>query len=435
LQNSEKSPTIISIVRTFGRIGLLSFGGPAAQIALIHQEIVINKNWLSERQFLNALSFCMLLPGPEAMQLATYSGWRLHGRIGGLIAGLLFILPGSILVLALSSIYAIYGDVPIVQSVFVGIKATVVIIVLNALIQITKRALQQQIHWYIAGLSFIAFFFFSLPFPLVIFTAALTGFLLTRFQITAYDPITEKSQSKNTIHLNKTVSTILTWLIIWLGPLVLVSFVFGWNSVLTQLGYFFSKLAIVTFGGAYSVLAYMAQEVVQHYQWLDAQEMLDGLGLAETTNGPLILVNQFVGYIAAYRFGHGDHFVLGVAGAFIALWATFAPCFLWIFAGAPYIEKLHDLPDLKGAFDSITAAVVGVILNLTVWFSLHVFFSTVIKNQIGPLVLWLPEINTLEWMSLSIAIIAAFALLYFRLGIFYVLVITGSFSLIWHLLI
>ena len=269
---------------------------------------------------------------------------------------------------------------------------------------------------------------------MVLFFAAITGFLLAKYQLETDNNPASQPKSKNTVALRQTLTTIGVWLFIWLAPLFFIYIIFGWDNVFTQLGYFFSKLAVVTFGGAYSVLAYMAQEVVQNYSWLTAQEMLDGLGLAETTNGPLILVNEFVGFIAAYRFGQGYPLFLGIIGATVTLWATFCPCFLWIFAGAPYIVKLQNLPKLKGALDGVTAAVVGVILNLTVWFSLHVFFATVKKIMIGPIILWWPDPNTLDWTSIALAATAAVALLYFRLTLLWVLIITSCLALGWHLL-
>ena len=327
------APSFNEAVKTFAAIGLLSFGGPAAQIALMHRVLVDEREWLSEEQFLGALSFCMLLPGPEAMQLATYTGWRLHGIKGGLAAGLLFVLPGALLVLALAAVYAAFGEVPAVQAIFVGIKAAVLIIVVEALLRVAKRALRRPAHWILAGCSFIAFFFLSLPFPLVIFLAALAGFLLSVQQSAPFDASAEPADPLGRRDLGRSIATIATWLLIWLGPLLAVALAFGPDHVVTQLGVFFSKLAVVTFGGAYAVLAYMAQEVVQNHGWLSAGEMLDGLGLAETTNGPLILVTEFVGFLAAYRFGGGSPMLMGIVGAAVTLWATFAPCFLWIFAG------------------------------------------------------------------------------------------------------
>ena len=391
-------------LRTWTKIGLLSFGGPTAQIALMHRIIVEEKKWLSEQHYLNALSFCMLLPGPEAMQLATYSGWRLHGLRGGLAAGLLFVLPGAAVVMSLSMIYASFGKVPLVEALFYGIKAAVLVIVVEALLRISKRALKQPAHWAIAAASFVGIFFLDLPFPIIIAAAAVIGLLIASDVKQDEQPIMLPQGSFGT-----TVQVIAVWLAIWFVPLIAIAAVFGPQHILAQLGWFFSKLAMVTFGGAYAVLAYMAQDVVTKHQWLEAGQMLDGLGLAETTPGPLILVTQFVGYVAAFKKGG---ILVGALGALVALWATFAPCFLWIFAGAPYIEWIISKPRLRGALAGITAAVVGVILNLTVWFGLHVFFGKVTPQSTGWLKLWVPELATLDWRIVVLAAISGILLLY-----------------------
>ena len=328
----------------WARIGVLSFGGPTAQIALMHRIIVDEKKWLDEPHYLSALSFCMLLPGPEAMQLATYVGWRLHGLKGGLAAGLLFVLPGALVVLALSMIYAAFGNVPIVEAIFFGIKAAVLVIVIEALLRISKRALKLREHWIIAALSFIAIFFLNAPFPLIVLAAAVFGF----FRATEAAVAGQSSLVPAMISTSKTLRTIGIWLVIWFVPLIAIAVVFGRDHVLSQMSLFFSKLAVVTFGGAYAVLAYMGQDVVTRYGWLDAGAMMDGLGLAETTPGPLILVTEFVGYLAAYRHGGGPAVGMGLLGAFVALWATFAPCFLWIFAGAPVHRVDHTTAAPQG---------------------------------------------------------------------------------------
>lgn len=426
----EESPSFAEAIRVWLRIGLLSFGGPTAQIALMHREVVEKKGWLDEKTFLNALSFCMLLPGPEAMQLATYTGWRLHGLAGGLAAGLLFVLPGAFLVLLLASIYAAFGEVALVQAIFVGIKAAVLVIVIEALLRVAKRALKRRVDWVIAGLSFIAIFFLALPFPMVILLAAIAGYLAVNGESEDSRPPMDGSKAT----LGQALRTAATWLLVWLIPLFAVALAFGTDHVLSELALFFSKLAVVTFGGAYAVLAYMTQEVVQNHGWLSAGEMLDGLGLAETTNGPLILVTEFVGYLAAFRFGEGPPVLMGLLGAAVTLWATFVPCFLWVFTGAPFIERLQSMPRLSGALHGVTAAVVGVILNLSVWFGLHVFFAAVQKSALGPFTLWLPDIASIDWLSLALALIAAAALLWRHLGLAWTLVLTGGLSLIWHLL-
>jgi len=383
-------PSIADATRVWWKIGILSFGGPAAQIALMHKEVVDDRKWLSEQQFLNALSFCMLLPGPEAMQLATYAGWRLHGTIGGLIAGLLFVIPGAAVIMTLAAIYSIFGNVPLVDALFYGIKAAVLVIVVEALLRVSKKALKQGQHWVIAGAAFVGIFFLTIPYPLIVLMAGLYGL------ITAPTRVAQDTVDMAHVSVRKTAGTIILWLAIWLLPLLALTWL-GAPDLLVQVGRFFSTLAIVTFGGAYAVLAYMAQDVVVQFGWLSAGEMIDALGLAESTPGPLILVTQFVGFLAGFQDGGLG---LGVIAAIVALWVTFAPCFLWIFAGAPYIEWISNQPRLQGALKAITAAVVGVILNLSVWFTLHVLFATVTREQRGPFTLWLPELATIEWLAL-----------------------------------
>ena len=403
--SADGGPTFAEAFATWARIGILSFGGPTAQIALMHRVVVEEKKWLDEAHYLNALSFCMLLPGPEAMQLATYAGWRLHGLAGGLAAGLLFVLPGAVVVLALSMIYAAFGQVPIVEAIFFGIKAAVLVIVVEALLRIARRALTLTEHWAIAGLSFVAIFFLALPFPLIVFAAGLFGFVRARGESQA-----SVAPSK-LAPLSQTLRTIAAWLAVWLTPLLALSAIIGRDHILTQLGWFFSKLAVVTFGGAYAVLAYMGQDVVVRHGWLEAGQMLDGLGLAETTPGPLILVTEFVGFLAAWRAGGEAAWMLGLLGAMTALWATFVPCFLWIFAGAPYVEWINAQPRLRGALTAITAAVVGVIFNLALWFALHVFFAEVRLIELGVLKLWTPTLATLDWRVIALASVSGFLLL------------------------
>ncbi|EDZ41515.1 MAG: chromate efflux transporter [Rhodobacteraceae bacterium] len=400
------------LVRTFGKIGCLSFGGPAAQIALMHKELVESRKWLSEQDFLSGLSFCMLLPGPEAMQLATYSGWRLRGTLGGLIAGLLFVLPGALVILALGAIYVAYGDVPVVQTLFLGVKAAVLAVVLEALIKVAKRAFKSSLHWALAIASFIAIFVFALPFPAVISVAALIGYLTT-----------PKASHISTprVPFSQTAMTILIWLTIWWAPILFLGLIIG-QDFLFQLAIFFSKLATVTFGGAYAVLAFMGQEVVQNLNWVSADEMIDGLGLAETTPGPLILVTQFVGFLAGYNTGGTS---LAVLAACVTLWATFVPCFLWIFAGAPYIALISAQPRLSGALSAITAAVVGVIANLSIWFALNVIFADVERANYG----WVPDFVTLDWRTLVLSVVAAILLLRLNIGLLKVLAISALLAL------
>ena len=415
-------------LRVWARIGCLSFGGPAGQIALMHREVVEERGWLSEKEYLSALNFCMLLPGPEAMQLATYCGWRLHGLSGGLAAGLLFIVPGACIVLALAMAYAVLGNVPIVEAVFVGVKAAVLVIVIEALIKIARRALDGRPHWLIAAAAFVAIFFFAAPFPLIVLGAGLVGLALARRGASAPAP-----QPRETISLSRTLRTCLVWLAIWLLPLAALWGALGSQHVLTQIGVFFSKLAVVTFGGAYAVLAYMGQAAVETHGWLRPGEMLDGLGLAETTPGPLILVTEFVGFLAAARADGGLSLLMGCVGAAVTLWMTFAPCFLWIFTGAPYVVRLGQMPRLSGALQGITAAVVGVILNLSIWFSLHVLTPGIEERWAGPLRYWALPQSGFDWMAVTLAVVAAAALLALQQGVLRTLALCAALALAWHM--
>jgi len=412
------TPTFGEALRVWWRIGLLSFGGPAAQIALMHREVVEQRNWLTEQQYLNALSFCMLLPGPEAMQLATYAGWRLHGVKGGLAAGLAFVLPGAAVVLILSMIYAAFGQVPLVAALFLGVKAAVLVIVIEALMRIAKRALTGKAAWLIAGSAFVAIFFLALPFPLIVLAAGIIGFFRAK-------EIQESASPVIATTTQETLRTIALWLSIWIIPLLALAAALGKGHLLTTLGWFFSKLAVVTFGGAYAVLAYMGQDVVTGYGWLEAGQMMDGLGLAETTPGPLILVTEFVGYTAAHN---ASGIGLGLAGATVALWATFAPCFLWIFAAAPYVDWINAQPRLRGALSAITAAVVGVIANLALWFGLHVFFGEVTRQETGPFTLWLPDLSSLDWRVVVLAGVSGWLLLYRHWGVPVVLALAAGLA-------
>jgi chromate transporter len=412
------TPSFAELTRTFARIGCLSFGGPAAQIALMHRVILDEKRWVSEADYLRALSFCMLLPGPEAMQLATWIGWRLHGVKGGLVAGGLFVLPGAFVVLALSLIYAAFGQVPLIAALFTGVQAAVIAIVIEALIRVSKRALKSREAYVIAFAAFAGLFLLKLPFPVIILAAGVWGFIRTARHThgTARDPAPPAA-------LARSLKAGAVWLAIWLiplGALILLT-----PGRLAEIGIFFSKLAVLTFGGAYAVLAWMAQEVVEAKNWLTLPQMMDGLGLAETTPGPLILVNEFVGFMAAHQLGG---LTSGLAGAVIALWMTFVPSFLFIFAGAPFIDRLTHMPRLSGALAAITAAVVGVIANLSLWFALHVLFASVPEISIGPLHLALPEPGTLRWVPALIAIFAAYALLKRHWPLLWVLVLSAGAS-------
>ena len=419
----QSKPTLRQSTATWCKIGLLSFGGPAAQIALMHREIVENKKWLSEDQFLNALNFCMLLPGPEAMQLATYSGWRTNGILGGLIAGLLFVLPGAFLITLLAVIYAFFGDIPLINSLFLGVKATVVVIVIQALLKVSKKALKTHYHTSIAVTAFISIFFFNLPYPFIIFVSAFFGYLMLPNKINV-------KQVKQSQPLTKTLKTILAWLVVWWIPILLV-YLISDQKILTEITIFFSKLAVVTFGGAYAVLSYMAQDVVITKDWLTAGQMMDGLGLAETTPGPLILVTEFVGFLAAFQEGG---IKLALIAGFLTLWVTFIPCFLWIFAGAPYIDWISSQPRLHGALSAITAAVVGVILNLSIWFMLHVFFEKISDVQFGPINLLWPNFSYINVPAIFLTSISIWLIIKLKWNIASVLLINASLALLQSLI-
>ena len=417
MTHQPNSPSLAETTKAWARIGLISFGGPAAQISLMHNVVVEEKGWLKERQFLNALNFCMLLPGPEAMQLATYSGWRMHGVIGGLIAGLLFVLPGALVILALASIYVTYGQLPVIQSLFLGIKAAVLVIVLKALINVSSKALRSPSYVAIAILSFVAIFFLKIPYPLIVLAAGTCGFLLA----SGTEPDADEDGEKRTASFSGTMVTVFVWLLIWWAPVGLI-WMFDDSGFFTEIAVFFSKLAVVTFGGAYAVLAYMAQDVVDANQWLTATQMVDALGLAETTPGPLILVTEFVGFLSGY--GHSG-MVGGLVAALVTLWVTFVPCFLWIFAGAPYIEAIAANSNLRGALSAITAAVVGVILNLSIWFALHVLFAQVDAREFGLLHLIVPDLASIDWRVLVLGSLAAVLLLASRWNMILVLAISA----------
>lgn len=411
------TPTVGELTRTFAKIGCLSFGGPAAQIALMHRVILDEKKWVSEPDYLRALSFCMLLPGPEAMQLATWIGWRLHAVKGGLIAGGLFVLPGAVIVLGLSLIYAGFGHLPLIAALFTGVQAAVIAIVIEALIRVSKRALKSREAYLIAAAAFAALFLFKLPFPLVILAAATWGFLRTK--AVAKDPAAPAPPAA----LARSLRAAAVWLVLWLAPLgVLVLLVPG---RLAEIGIFFSKLAVLTFGGAYAVLAWMAQDVVEAKGWLTLPQMMDGLGLAETTPGPLILVNEFVGFMAAHQIGG---WMMGLAGAAIAVWMTFVPSFLFVFTGAPFIDRLTHMPRLSGALAAITAAVVGVIANLSLWFALHVLFASLPEVALGPLHLAVPDPATLRLIPAAIALAAANLLLKRHWPLLWVLALSAAAS-------
>ncbi len=398
--------------RTWARIALLSFGGPAAQIALMHRVLVDEKGWIDEQRFLHALNFCTLLPGPEAQQLATYIGWLLHGVRGGLVAGLLFILPGAVAIMGLSWLYVLTGNVGVVAGMLFGLKAAVLAIVLHALHRIAARAFTT--HWQraLALAAFVLLFFVAAPFPLVVLGAGLIGWWMSRGVPAVTFIPTDR------VGWRRTLGAALPWLALWLIPVGALNLLLGQGHVLSQIATFFSSTAMVTFGGAYAVLAYVGQQAVEHFGWLRPGEMLDGLGLAETTPGPLIMVLQFVGFLAAYRApGALDPLLAGTIGGLIATFVTFAPCFLWIFAGAPHVERLRGNARLSGALAGITAAVVGVIASLALWFAVHTLFARVTRFDQGPLAFDWPILATVNPWGALLAAAAAVAIFRFRIGI------------------
>lgn len=427
------------------RIALLSFGGPAGQIATMHRILIDEKRWISERRFLHALNYCMLLPGPEAQQLATYIGWLMHGTRGGLIAGGLFILPGVVAIMALSMIYASFGQVGFVAALFFGLKAAVLAIVLQAVARIGGKALKSTAMRALAAAAFVAIFLFDVPFPLIVLGAGLIGLVGARAGIGGFVAAPLRADDADDSLLGEggaaqphpstaeTLRVALVWLLLWLLPVAALLIARGPHDVFSQIAVFFSKMAMVTFGGAYAALAYVAQQAVDGYGWLTPKEMLDGLGMAETTPGPLIMVLQFVGYIAAFRAPGGLPPILaGVFGGFIATWVTFAPCFLWIFLGAPFVERLRGNRAWSGALAAITAAVVGVILNLAIWFAIHAMFREVRPWRGLGLSVDVPVWTSLDPWAAALAAGAIFAVVWLRVGVAPLLGVTALAGLLLH---
>jgi chromate transporter len=426
--------------RVWLRVALLSFGGPAGQIAVMHRILVEEKNWISESRFLHALNYCMLLPGPEAQQLATYIGWLLHRTAGGIMAGGLFILPGVISIMALSYIYAGYGNVSFVEALFFGLKAAVLAIVIQAVVRVGKRALRNRIMIALAAVAFIAIFFFNVPFPIIIIAAGAIGYIGAKAGRPEFAAVEHDGGKKTAAidgvlgeelpdHVRPTVPRALkvsaVWLLLWLVPVVTLLVALGQANVFSQIAIFFSKMAMVTFGGAYAVLAYVAQQAVEHYHWVGPREMLDGLGMAETTPGPLIMVLQFVGFMAAFRDpGSLPPMLAGTLGGLLATWVTFTPCFLWIFLGAPFIETMRGNKGLAGALSAITAAVVGVILYLSIWFALHTVFRLTVPVHSFGLSFDMPVWSSIDVAALALAIAAATAI--FRFNVSMLAVLAGS---------
>jgi chromate transporter len=425
-------PSFSELTRVSARIGFLSFGGPAGQIALMHRELVDERRWVEEDEYLQALNLCHLLPGPEAQQLATWIGWKLHGWRGGLVAGALFVIPGALVMLALSMLYAFAADLDWFAALFLGIKAAVLAIIAQALLRIAGRALKTPLQRVLAVLAFVALFLFDAPFPLVVLAALAFGALVGARK-PGWLPLktTEAASGGHARPWSASLKAVAVWLAIWAAPMAAVFVFLGPDHVLWDIGVFFSQLAVVTFGGAYAVLAYMAQEAVSGFGWLSAGEMADGLGLAETTPGPLIMVTQFVGYLAAFRAPEPFGPVLAaVLGAALTTWVTFAPCFLWIFAFAPWMDRLQRARPLQGGLAAVTAAVVGVIANLALWFALHVLFARVAALEAGPLRLQWPEWTSFDWRAAAIAAVALVLVFRLKWGIIATLGVTAALGLV-----
>ncbi len=437
---------------TWCRVAALSFGGPAGQISVMHRIIVDEKKWVGEERFLHALNYCMLLPGPEAQQLATYIGWLMHRTIGGLMAGILFVLPGFVSILALSIIYASFQESSFVQAIFFGLKPAVMAIVLEAVLRIGKRVLKNSTMISLAVASFVAIFFLNVPFPALIFAVGLIGFMGERIAPQRFRVLKGHGKvGKDGRAVGASIEAVLTdvrptllrsllvntiCLSLWFGPLIVIGLVLGPQSVFLQEGVFFSKAAVVTFGGAYSVLAYIAQQAVEKYGWLQPGEMLDGLGMAETTPGPLIMVVQFVGFMGAYRNpGSFDPLIAGILGSVVTTWVTFVPCFFWIFLGAPYVERLRGNQSLSSTLSAITAAVVGVILNLAVWFSLHTLFRNVESWHGYGLRILVPEWSSINVAACFIAVVSLLLTFYWKKGIAITLATATTLGAMIHLML
>jgi chromate transporter len=439
-------------MKVWARVAALSFGGPAGQIAVMHRIIVEEKKWIGENRFLQALNYCHLLPGPEAQQLATYIGWLMHKTKGGLFAGTLFVLPGLVAIMVLSWIYVLLGKLTIVEGLFFGLKAAVLVIVVEAVLRVGKRALRNRLLEALAVASFIAIFFYDIAFPVIVLGAGLIGFTGGRLgwqpflsggghgkadanQLADRESLLGEEtpeHAKPNPRWALTISAI--FLVLWLGPVVALHLALGGGNVFAQIAVFFSKMAVVTFGGAYAVLAYVAQQAVEHYHWVTPGQMLDGLGMAETTPGPLIMVTQFVGFLAAWKEpGSLSPLLAASLGGLLTTWVTFTPCFLWIFLGAPFVEILRANKALGAALGAITAAVVGVILNLAVWFALHVLFAKVVPVTVLGATFGMPVLSSLDIPSAVLAIAAAVAIFRFKLGMIPVLLASSLAGMIYYL--
>ena len=431
----HRAPSFGEAFRFWLKLGFISFGGPTGQIAIMQTELVEKKRWISQSRFLHALNFCMLLPGPEAQQLAIYIGWLLHKIRGGIVAGALFVIPSIFVLWTLSYIYAAFGNLPWIAPIFYGLKPAVTAIVLVAVIRIGRKALKNEVMWALAALAFIGIYFFKLPFPAIVLGAGVIGFLgglfwKSKFEVRASEEagsrlsvISDEQESPphTRPNLHRAVVISFICLVLWLAPTILAGVFRGWDSTLFKEGLFFSKAAVITFGGAYAVLPYVAQQALFHYGWLKPGQMMDGLGLAETTPGPLIMVLQFVGFIGAWQHPEGlPPLLAATLGALLTTWATFTPCFLWIFVGGPHIEQLRGNEKLTSALSTITAAIVGVILNLAVWFGLHVFF---------------PSTGVIDWFAIALCAAAFVAMLRYKIDIIPVVLASGLLGLIYKSLL
>ncbi|WP_428668261.1 chromate efflux transporter [Reyranella sp.] len=439
-------------MRVWARVAALSFGGPAGQIAVMHRIIVEEKKWIGEQRFLQALNYCTLLPGPEAQQLATYIGWLMHKTRGGLLAGTLFVLPGLLAIMALSWIYVLLGRITVVQGLFFGLKAAVLVIVIEAVLRVGKRALRNNAMYALAAAAFIALFFYDVPFPVVVLTAGVIGFIGGRAGLAPFlaggghgklgdkqladadSLLGEETPEHARPNVRWSLCITAVFLALWLVPVVALYVGLGSDNVFTQIALFFSKMAVVTFGGAYAVLAYVAQQAVDNYHWVTAGQMLDGLGMAETTPGPLIMVTQFVGFLAAWREPGGMPPLLAATlGGLLTTWVTFTPCFLWIFFGAPFVEAMRANRALGAALGAITAAVVGVILNLAVWFALHVLFAKVVQVRWLGASIDVPVLNSVDLPSLALSVAAAIAIFRFKIGMIPVLLASSLAGIVFYL--
>ncbi len=430
-----QKPSFKEAFRYWFKLGFISFGGPTGQIAMMHKDLVEKKRWIDEDHFLQALNFCMLLPGPEAQQLAIYIGWLLHRTWGGIVAGVFFVLPSVFILWGLSWLYVSLGTVPAVSALFYGLKPAVVAIVAEAVIRIGKKSLRNTTLVILAALSFIGIYFLNIPFPAIVLSAGVIGYLGSRFSpdtffktkvnnaikadVALSDEVLEQDRINPT--WQRSLKVIATSLIFWFSPVILLGLWRGWNDIFIDIGILYSKATVVTFGGAYAVLAYISQQAVNHYAWLQPEQMIDGLGLAETTPGPLIMVGQFIGYLAAYTHAKGlQPAVAGAIGGLLTTWVTFTPCFLWIFLGAPYIEKLRNNNKLGSALSAITAAIVGVVLNLSVIFTYHVL---------------LPEGKGFDWYALAASVIAFVGMLRFKWGMIPVIIGSALAGFIWKMFV